>query len=553
MSISQDYTMLGALYKWERSSPEKIALRQPLNGVYRDHSWRQFALEVRTLAAWLKSTGLPPGSHIGIVSKNCSEWLITDLAIMMAGYISVPFFPTLTADQLRQVMVHSECKLLFVGKLDGWEQMKPGVPEGVKCISFPTYNPDPEHVQWNDILASHSPIEESPLPDLDQLMTVVYTSGTTGNPKGVMLTFGHMARMIKAILPHFGNDIANARFISYLPLCHIAERAYLQNGGLIIGGTFHFVESLDSFNRDMVNARPTHFGTVPRIWTKFQQGILSKMPQQKLDLLLRIPLVNNLVKAKIRKALGIEAAKLIVVGAAPMPIPLLNWFSRLGVVIREAYGMSENTGAVSIMPATEVKQGTVGRIHEGVELKFAEGTGEILVRTPWNMLGYYKEPEMTCATIDAEGWLHTGDVGEFDEDGFLKITGRVKEMYKTSKGEYIAPAQIELKLSGNQCIEQVCVVGDGLPQPMALVVLSDIGRKMGQVEVQQSLQATIEVVNPVLKPYERVQKVVVMQEGWSIENGKLTPTLKVKRNMIEKEFAERFESWYREEVAVLWA
>ncbi len=205
-----------------------------------------------------------------------------------------------------------------------------------------------------------------------------------------------------------------------------------------------------------------------------------------------------------------------------------------------------------MMPADAPKDGTVGRVYPGVEVKILPGTGEILTRSDWNMEGYYKEPKMTAETIDEEGWIHTGDVGELDSEGYLKITGRVKEMYKTSKGEYVAPSQIEFGFADNKLIEQICVVGQRLPQPIALVVLSDMARTVEREAVTQSLAATLSDINPKLKSYERVQKIVIMKEAWTVDNNMLTPTLKTKRNIIEKNYDQMIEPWYDGKESIIW-
>jgi long-chain acyl-CoA synthetase len=312
------------------------------------------------------------------------------------------------------------------------------------------------------------------------------------------------------------------------------------------------VESLDSFSKNLVDASPTHFGSVPRIWVKFQQGILAKMPQRKLDILLKIPIINSIIKKKIRAALGFKDTQLIVVGAAPMPDILMQWFRKLGFVIQNVYAMTENTAGATIMPYDGIKDGTVGKPLANTQIKIVPETGEICTKSPYTMLGYYKEPQMTAETIDTEGWLHTGDVGEIDSDGYLRVTGRVKEMYKTSKGEYVAPAQIEMGYAENNFIEQICVVGESLPQPIALVVLSELAKTQAKEVLAESLNATRKTLNPQLKTYERVHRIVVMPEPWTVENNMMTPTLKLKRKEIEKNYSKRYEQWYASAEDVVW-
>jgi len=552
MKLTANATLIEHFYHWEKTTPDKVFLKQPFGETWRDFTWQEAGQQARKLASYLLSLRLPPQCHIGLVSKNCAEWFICDLAIMMAGHVSVPFFPTLTAEQLRFVMKHSGCRVLMVGKLDDWASMKPGVPAGVACIAFPNYNPDPDHAQWADIMANHPPLAASPVPNVTDLMTVIYTSGTTGNPKGVMITFGNMASMLFNSREHLRLDVTDPRVISYLPLCHIAERGVLVNVAYATGATIFFAERLDTFIKNLVATSPTHFGGVPRIWTKFQQGVLAKMPQGRLDFLLKIPIVNNLVRRKIRKALGLNDVQVFLVAAAPMPVSLLEWFERLGIVIQEAYGMTETTAIVTITPRNGVRPGKVGKAIDGTKIKIDPKTGEICTQSPSNMLGYYNEAAMTAATIDSFGWLRTGDVGEMDADGYLKITGRVKEMYKTSKGEYVAPSQIEMGFASNSNIEQVCVVGEGLPQPVALVVLSELAASQSRDALAESLTQTLATLNPTLRPYERVQKIVVVKEPWTVENDLMTPSMKIRRQQLEKAFAKRVEDWYGVEGKVIW-
>jgi len=358
-SPTQVTTFVNNLYHWEKERPHQVYLRQPFGDSFRDYTWKEVGDQVRRVSAYLRSLNLPPQSNIGLVSKNCAEWIIADLAIMMTGHVSVPFYATLTADQLQQVLTHSGCSVLFVGKLDDWSGMKKGVSSSIKCISFPTYNPDPEHIQWNDILANHAPISDNPTPQPDELFSIIYTSGTTGNPKGVMVTHRAVSEAVGRTKHILRYDVANPRFFSYLPLCHIAERNIVEATSLGTGGTVYFAESLDSFAKNLAAASPTHFLAVPRIWTKFQLGILAKMPQKKLEMLLKIPILSGIVKKKIRKGLGLNEAQLVLTGAAPMPISLIRWFRRLGITIQEAYGMTENLGAVCMMPHDNPKDCSV--------------------------------------------------------------------------------------------------------------------------------------------------------------------------------------------------
>jgi len=334
----------------------------------------------------------------------------------------------------------------------------------------------------------------------------------------------------------------NESFFSYLPLCHIAERLLVQMGSIYTGGKVSFAESLDTFADNLSTASPTVFLGVPRIWTKFQQGILTKLPQKKLNILLSIPFVSSLIKKKIQKGLGLSKARNIFTGAAPTPAPLIRWFARLGIHIQEAYAMTENTCYSHVSFRDNIKIGSVGQALPYCEVKLSE-ENEILIKHDALMDGYYKEEGQTNKTIK-NGWLHTGDEGEIDENRFLTITGRVKDIFKTSKGKYVAPSPIEMKLSANKNIEQVCVVGNGLPQPIALITLSEIGLSKQKEDLIKSLEKTLKIVNTKLDSHERIHNIVMVNEEWNISNKLLTPTMKIKRNSIEKKYKEHYSIWY---------
>ena len=542
--ISHYQSNLENFLHWAQHTPEHLYLRQPIGGQYIDYSYASASLEVKKIAQFIQNTLKEGSKNVGILSKNSAHWMMADLAIAAAGGISVPFYATLTKEQLHQVLVHSECQILIVGKLDHWEKIKDGIPEHIQLIHTPESS-EKTGTQWSDILKSTEEIKSLPKPKPEDIATIVYTSGTTGMPKGVMITYGgieagiNMAREIALL------DQPNTRFISYLPLCHIAERNFVEFAATAAGGTIHFVENLDTFSKNLASARPTHFLAVPRIWAKFQEGILQKIGgQKKLNLLLSIPIVNKLIQKKIQKGLGLDQTTLAVTGAAPISAELLIWFQKLGIFIQEAYGMTENMGLNAVMPRNQIKLGSVGRIHPDCETRIDHETQEIQMRAPYNSVGYFKEPALTQELFTEDGWLKTGDQGKLDADGFISIIGRVKDNFKTAKGHYVAPAPIENKLNTHDYVEQVCVVGVNLPQPIVLIVLSALGKSKERTEIQTTLEALRNEVNPALKNYEHLRKMVIVNEDWTIENECLTPTMKIKRPSIEKKYQASFEHWY---------
>lgn len=540
---------LEMLYKWEKTIPDNIYLSQPIDDVWHDYSFKQAAEEIRKMAAALKALNLPPKSNIAMLSKNCAHWIMADLAIMMSGHVSVPLYPNLTAESIKQILDHSGAKVLFVGKLDGFEAMKPGIPEGTYCISFPKYGPK-GYDKWEDLVAKQAPLKENVIRDGQDTATIIYTSGTTGTPKGVMLNYHSFSFTTTNALTaiHFDNS---TRFFSYLPLSHIAERFLVEMGSIYAGAHVFFAESLDKFPKNLQYAKPTVFLAVPRIWTKFQQGILTKMSQKKLNLFLSIPILSSLVKKKIKKGLGLEEASTMISGAAPIPKTLIEWFEKVGIVIQEAYAMTENCCYSHVTLINHRKVGSVGQALPKCDVKIGKDD-EVLIKHEGLMSGYYKDPALTAESFTKDGYLRTGDTGEIDKDGFLKITGRCKDLFKTSKAKYVAPAPIELKLSANSDMEQICVVGSGLPQPIALAIVSETGRLKSKEELKQSLAKTLEIVNERLDDHEVLKKIIVMKDAWTVENGLITPTMKVKRNVIDKTFALKYEKWYEQNGAVVW-
>ena len=530
---------------WEVAARDRVFLTQPLGGSpdhVRHYTFGQTLDQARRMATYLQGLDLPAGSRIAICSKNCAHWVMADLAIWMAGHVSVPVFPILPTDIVRHVLGHSESKLLFVGKLDPvWQQMKHGVPEGLPTIDFPLA-PEGDGAKWDDIVANHAPLKAPVARKLDELATIIYTSGSTGVPKGAMLSFGSMVRCSEALVGmlKFRSD---DRYLSYLPVAHSMERWLGECIPLVAGLHVFYAESLDTFLADLQRARPTLFLSVPRLWVKFQRGVFEKLPPKKLDRLLKIPIVGGIVKRKILAKLGLDEVRFAGSGSAPLPAELIAWYRSLGLELLEGYGMTENFNFSHLGRPGRVRPGYVGHPYDGVECRLGDD-GEIQVRTPGRMMGYYKMPEETAAVCLPDGFLRTGDRGLIDEEGRLRITGRTKEIFKTSKGKYIAPAMIENLLVNHPRIELCCVSGAGFPQPHAVVQLSDAGRRADPAQVASELAQHLQTVNANLPSYEKLQFVAVVSDVWSPENGFLTPTLKIKRARIEDAYTAYNDLWY---------
>lgn len=537
-------------YYWAYNKPNEIFLKQPFGVKFVNFTYQEAENHVNKLAAFFQEKIQLGPKHVGIMSKNSAYWILADLAISSAGCVSVPFYATLTAEQLNEVLVHSDCQILIVGKLDHWESIKSGIPSNVLIIHSPE-SEGKEAIQWNDILDQEFPTFQPHKPQVDELSTIVYTSGTTGTPKGVMIPNSSVAQALNLARKIAYLDTPQTRFISYLPLCHIAERNIVEFACIAAGGTIYFVENLNTFKENLYRANPTHFLAVPRIWSKFQEGILEKIGgQKKLDLLLSIPILKQIIKNKIKKGLGLDKAILMLTGAAPMPPELLKWYQKIDFFIQEAYGMTENMGLNSLMPRDEIRIGSVGKIYDTCQTRIDPETKEIQMKAGYNSWGYYKEEQLT-QELFVDGWLKTGDMGEIDSDGFLSIIGRVKDNFKTAKGQYVSPAPIENKLSVDPHIEQCCVVGINLPQPIALIVLSLEGKKIETSTLIGHLEALVKNTNPQFKKYEHLSKMIVLKEDWTIENNCITPTLKIKRPIIENKYLASFETWNNQTATII--
>ncbi|OLY75017.1 AMP-binding protein [Pseudomonas sp. ATCC PTA-122608] len=545
---------LQVFFDREARHPRQRFLVQPIKGgEVQTLTWAEAGHQARCAAHWLRARDLPQGSHIALISKNCAYWIIADLAIWMAGHVSVPLYPNLTADSVAHVLEHSEAALAFIGKLDDWPAMSAGVKADLPTISLPLCPEGEFDFTWAD-LQTCSPIQDNPTPAASDLATIIYTSGTTGLPKGVMHSFGALAFAATRGTELFGLGEGD-RLLSYLPLCHVAERMFVEMASIYTGQTVFFAESLDTFLTDLKRARPTALFGVPRIWTKFQMGVYSKIPASRLDTLLRLPFIGKRVGHKVLAGLGLDAVRVAISGAAPVPEALLVWYRRLGLDVLEVYGMTESCGYSHVCRPGEQKLGWIGPPCPDVEVRIGDD-GEVQVRSGATMLGYFKDPVKTAETITADGFLRTGDKGEQGADGRLRLTGRLKEIFKTSKGKYVAPAPIENRLAEHARIEQVCVVGDGLSAPMGLCVLSVVGLQdadgQGRQALQVSLERLLEEVNQVLDKHERLRQLVVVKDSWAVENGFLTPTLKIKRNVIEAVYGSQFPAWSARSEAVLW-
>ena len=554
--MADDTTLLlSRMMKWERERKDRVFLTQPIaKGQVKTYTFGEAMSEARKMASYLVSLNLPSGSSIAMLSKNCAHMFLADLAIWLAGHVSVALYATLPKDSVEYILSHCDAKALFVGKPEQWEVQKEGVPKGLPCISFPDSSA-PGLLRWADVVGSHSPIAQEVPYDPSGPAAILYTSGSTGKPKGVVHSFKAISAACEGLagVLKLGDE---QRFISYLPLAHAFERAAVESMAMWLGAQVFFVDSLETFMEDLQRAQPTLFHSVPRLWLKFQQGVLEKIPQDKLTLLLKVPLLNRMIRKKVLGGLGFSQTRLAVSGSAPIPPEIIAWYCNLGLELLEGYAMTENFAYSHLALPNRTRPGYVGEPLPGVECRLS-AQGEVLVKSPATMLGYHKDPELTKESFTDDGFLKTGDRGEIDEANRLRLTGRVKELFKTSKGKYVAPAPIENLLNADNHIELSCVTGLGQPQPFALVLLAEVLRSRVKTQnvreaVDRSLRFMLDRVNQQLDDHEKLECLVVVDEPWSIKNGLLTPTLKIRRDLIEARYAAAIPTWYEKRTPVIW-
>ncbi|WP_406731886.1 AMP-binding protein [Vibrio scophthalmi] len=538
------------ILKWAQERPDEIYLKQIINRQFVEYSYADVADKALRLVSALNELGIRPGDRVALVSKNCAEWFICDLAMMLGDFVSVPIFPTAGADTIEYCLTHSESKVLIGGKLDdpaATQQVIDAMPELITISLAYDTAPRCQH-QFTALIEQSKPSEARPQHHDDKLMSIVYTSGTSGLPKGAMLTYGAFAWSVQQLINHIQIERGD-RLFSYLPLAHITERVYIFGSSIMGGIETAFPESLDTFIDDVKMQRPTLFISVPRLWTLFQQRIQDKLPQKKLNILLQIPFVNTLIKKKLADGLGLDQARVLGCGSAPVSPALLDWYHRVGLNITEAWGMTESFAYSTLnFPFRADKIGSVGNAGPGIELKIADDE-EIMVRGKGLFSGYYKNDIATQESFDRDGWLHTGDIGSIDSEGYLTIQGRKKDTFKTAKGKFVAPVPIEKKLFEYTRVEMMCLIGLGLPGPILLVVPHDFPN-FDPERYERSTQKVIERMNTTLASHEKIKGVLMIKEPWSIENGVLTPTLKIKRHILEKKYHDVGANWPKDQLVV---
>lgn len=539
--MSETRTPVEMLLHWSGERPDARWLVQPVKGTTRSWTWAQAETEARAMAGALLALGLQRGDRVAISGRNTAHWFLADLACGLAGLVSIGLYPKQASEAVTFILQHSEAKVLFLGPMMDADEFMAAVPPGLTTIGFPYAEAPAAQHSWGGLVAKSTPLAGFERPANDDLATLIYTSGTTGNPKGVMITWGNLifaAGGTLDLMPAQGEE----RFFSYLPLAHAFERGAVLGLSLYLGAEVHFLEHLDKLAEQLPQVAPTRFYGVPLVYGRFQAGVLKKMPQKKLELLTSIPIIGGIIRRKVLKGLGLHQARYIFSGAAPLPMPLIEWFAKyLKLTILQGYGMTENSIYASANIPQQNQPGSVGKPLPNSGFRLASDS-EIQFRHPGVMAGYYKEPEKTRETFTDDGWLRTGDKGRVDGSGYLYITGRTKDIFKTLKGKYVSPAPIEGQLARNTDIDQLCLVGSGLPQPLMLVTLMPgVAQHKPREQLEAALVADMKAVNQALEAHEHIAKIVVLKDAWSIDNGVMTPTMKVKRAEVEKRYAALIE------------
>lgn len=568
------------IYYQKEKYPKKDCLNQKINGLWNSYSTQEVIDIANKVSLGLIKLGVKPGDKVAIISPNRPEWNFIDLGVQQIGAITVPMYPTITVDDYKYIFEHAEVKIVFAAD----EELVAKVGEATKDLSveaiysFDQLDNQPNWEEVRDLNVDGDLAEVEARKEKikgDDLFTIIYTSGTTGRPKGVMLSHTNVVSNAIALAPRFLEKLTpgDCKALSFLPLCHIYERTGLYYFNYL-GVSIYYAESMETIGENMKEIKPDLFNTVPRLLEKVYDKIISKgyeLPLMKRKLFFwavdlglqydpavdkgwwyntRLEFADKLIFKKWREALG-DNVKVIGSGAAALQPRLARVFWAAGIPVCEGYGLTETSPVISSNApvAEEMRIGSVGKILEGIEVKIADD-GEVLCKGPNVMLGYYRQPDLTKEVMTGD-WFHTGDIGVV-EDGFLRITDRKKEMFKTSGGKYIAPQLMENRFKESIYIEQLMVLGEGEKFPSALIVpnfetlmawceSNGVNEKDPQKLIEHDavvklFQREIEDKNKKFGNWEHIKKFELLEKPWAVDSGELTPTLKLKRRIIKEKF-----------------
>jgi long-subunit acyl-CoA synthetase (AMP-forming) len=586
-------TVMEVFEQTAKKNAERPALRYKQGDQWRTTSWADYRKQVRAAAKSMIKLGLEPKKGVSIIGFNCPQWAIADIAAIYAGAAPAGIYTTNSPEQCQYVADHSESQIVVVEnreQLDKFKQVRDQLPHLKAIVMMFGDDDDADVHSWTEFMDLGKDVSDDDLDarieaqDADDVCTYIYTSGTTGDPKAVMISHDNITWTAKAALDTLGHAPGDG-VISYLPLSHIAEQIVSLHGPIYMGGCTAFAESIDLLGDNLREVRPTMFLAVPRVWEKIQAKIVAAASKntglkKKIGAWARSQglaggyadqsgaprplfygLADKLVFSKVREQLGLDRSRVQITSAAPISKATLEFFLSLGVPIMEVYGMSECTGPATVSLPDRYKTGKVGFTLPGTEIKIADD-GEICMRGRHVFKGYFKNPEATAETLDEDGWLHSGDLGEIDGDGFLQITGRKKDLIITAGGENIAPQMIEGKLKGIPVVSQAVVVGDRRKHLSALLTidetkLEDALRESGSSaktmaeaaeddKVRDWLMKQVAEVNKSLAKVQTIKKISILPADLSIEAGELTPTMKVKRNVVNEKYTSVIDAFYEE-------
>jgi len=566
--------------------PQEVAFSDKVNGKWVTYSTEEIIRKANTLSCGLLEKGFKAGDKVALISNNRTEWCISDIALTQIGIITVPIYPTITPQDFAYIFDHAEVKMVIVSDKELLSKVNEVLGTCKTLDAVYTFNEIEEAKHWTDLFAKQEEVSlETHRNSIDEndLATIIYTSGTTGRPKGVMLSHKNLVSNVTGSNPRLPVDNKHSA-LSFLPLCHVYERMLLylyQKNGISV----YFAESIDTIGDDLREIQPEVFTAVPRLLEKVYDKIIAKGQAltgvkkslffwalklgQSYDVKGMTPLYNfklklarKLIFSKWQAALGGKCIA-IASGSAALQPKLIRVFLAAGIPVFEGYGLTETSPVASVNCFTNdgLRIGTVGRVLDNVQVKIAPD-GEILIKGPNVMLGYFKQPELTAEVIDKDGWYHTGDIGVFEEGEYLKVTDRKKEIFKTSGGKYIAPQPMETQLKASRFIEQIMVVGEYQKHPGALIVpafdfVKEWAKRKGHAintredmvlssELNARIMMEIEQLNSNFGKWEQVKKIAICPTEWSVETDELTPTLKLKRKKILSKYQTQFDSIYKD-------
>jgi long-chain acyl-CoA synthetase len=527
-------TLSGYLNDLADQCADQIWLRDRKGDEFTEWSWSDAHAEVNAAAAWLEKRYGASQANIALLSRNRAHWMLADLAIIASGNVTIPMFTTLATSTAEYILDFTEARALILGEAENWAEVSKVLPDGVDVITLPGVEIDAPHTRWQDILSECAGQAPEYTCKHDDLISLVFTSGTTGVPKGVMQTHDSFLIPMQSAGSYFRLK-THIRFLSYLPLSHIAERQLVLVQSMLYVGSVTFNEALTTLVRDMADVKPDYFFGAPRVWEQLQQGVIAKFGSPAA---LDAALASNpeAVGKQVRSSLGLSQEAYLLTAAAPTPPALIEWYGTLGLTLMEGFGQTEIM-ATAINTPERRKIGSIGHLVDGVEMKFTE-EGEMCFKSDGAAIGYYKMPGKTAETF-VDGWVHTGDKAYVDDDGFIFLTGRVKDYFKTIQGKFVAPVPIESIFAENEWTEQSCLLGRGYSKTAMVCVLSEIAQKQERSVVENALREKVEEVNASVDKHARIGAVIVSTEPWTIENEILTPTLKIRRDEVEGRFGDR--------------